>query len=56
MLRSVIPTLCVFALARCAFVLREMVNRSSIKESEVTYMRAGGSPNRFRNQKAFGSK
>ena len=31
-----------------AFVLREMVNRSSIKESEVTYVRAGGSPNRFR--------
>ena len=32
-----------------AFVLREMVNRSEIKESEVTYVRAGGSPNRFRN-------
>jgi ABC-type nitrate/sulfonate/bicarbonate transport system substrate-binding protein len=31
-----------------AFVLREMVNRSSIKESDVTYVRAGGSPNRFR--------
>jgi ABC-type nitrate/sulfonate/bicarbonate transport system substrate-binding protein len=31
-----------------AFVLREMVNRSGIKESEVTYVRAGGSPNRFR--------
>lgn len=32
-----------------AFVLREMVNRSEIKESEITYVRAGGSPNRFRN-------
>jgi ABC-type nitrate/sulfonate/bicarbonate transport system substrate-binding protein len=31
-----------------AFVLREMVNRSEIKESEITYVRAGGSPNRFR--------
>jgi hypothetical protein len=26
-----------------------MVNRSEIKESEITYVRAGGSPNRFRN-------
>lgn len=32
-----------------AFVLREMVNRSEIKESEITYVRAGGSPTRFRN-------
>jgi ABC-type nitrate/sulfonate/bicarbonate transport system substrate-binding protein len=32
-----------------AFVLREMINRSEIKESEITYVRAGGSPNRFRN-------
>jgi ABC-type nitrate/sulfonate/bicarbonate transport system substrate-binding protein len=32
-----------------AFVLREMVNRSDIKESEITYVRAGGSPTRFRN-------
>lgn len=32
-----------------AFVLREMVNRSEIRESEITYVRAGGSPNRFRN-------
>ncbi len=31
-----------------AFVLREMINRSGIKESEVTYVRAGGSPKRFR--------
>ena len=31
-----------------AFVLREMINRSGVKESEVTYVRAGGSPNRFR--------
>jgi ABC-type nitrate/sulfonate/bicarbonate transport system substrate-binding protein len=32
-----------------AFVLREMVTRSEIKESDITYVRAGGSPNRFRN-------
>ena len=32
-----------------AFVLREMVNRSEIKESEITYARSGGSPARFRD-------
>jgi ABC-type nitrate/sulfonate/bicarbonate transport system substrate-binding protein len=31
-----------------AFVLREMIVRSGLKESEVRYVRAGGSPNRFR--------
>jgi len=33
-----------------AFVLREMVNRSEIKESEITYVRAGRQPQTaFRN-------
>ncbi len=31
-----------------AFVLREMVVRSGLKESEIKYIRAGGSPLRFR--------
>jgi len=31
-----------------AFVLRELVNRGGLSESDVTYVRAGGTPNRYR--------
>jgi ABC-type nitrate/sulfonate/bicarbonate transport system substrate-binding protein len=32
-----------------AFVLRELVSRGGVAESEVTYVRAGGTPNRYRD-------
>jgi ABC-type nitrate/sulfonate/bicarbonate transport system substrate-binding protein len=32
-----------------AFVLRELVTRGGVAESDVTYVRAGGTPNRYRD-------